>query len=101
MYQIDHILKHLPHRYPFLFVDRVIAVEEGVSIHAQKSVTIGEDFFNGHFPDKPVMPGVIIIEALAQASGILGFMTMNKTPCLLYTSPSPRDVEESRMPSSA
>ena len=80
MYQIDHILKHLPHRYPFLFVDRVIAVEEGVSIHAQKSVTIGEDFFNGHFPDKPVMPGVIIIEALAQASGILGFMTMNKTP---------------------
>jgi 3-hydroxyacyl-[acyl-carrier-protein] dehydratase len=80
MYQIDHILKHLPHRFPFLFVDRVISVEEGVSIHAQKCVTIGEDFFNGHFPDKPVMPGVIIIEALAQASGILGFMTMNKTP---------------------
>ena len=80
MHQIDHILKHLPHRFPFLFVDRVISVEEGVSIHAQKMVTIGEDFFNGHFPDKPVMPGVIIIEALAQASGILGFMTMNKTP---------------------
>ena len=79
-YEFSDILKHLPHRYPFLFVDKIVSVELGKTIHAQKNVAINEDFFNGHFPNKPVMPGVLIIEALAQAAGILGFMTMDKTP---------------------
>ena len=79
-YEFSDILKLLPHRHPFLFVDKIVSVELGESIHAQKNVSINEDFFNGHFPNKPVMPGVLIIEALGQASGILGFLTMNKTP---------------------
>jgi 3-hydroxyacyl-[acyl-carrier-protein] dehydratase len=79
-HDFSEILKHLPHRFPFLFVDKIVAVELGNTIHAQKNVSINEDFFNGHFPNKPVMPGVLIIEALAQAAGILGFMTMDKTP---------------------
>ena len=79
-YEFSDILNHLPHRYPFLFVDKIVSVELGQSIHAQKNVSINEDFFNGHFPNKPVMPGVLIIDALAQAAGILGFMTMVKTP---------------------
>ena len=116
----DDILKYLPHREPFLFVDDVMEINKGSDIHAIKRLTGDEDYFRGHFPDNPVMPGVIIIEALAQASGILGFQTMDKTPeegsiyvfagvdkvrfrrsCLLYTSPSPRDHQPSRMPSSA
>ena len=79
-YEFSDILKLLPHRHPFLFVDKIVSVGLGESIHAQKNVSISEDFFNGHFPNKPVMPGVLIIEALGQASGILGFLTMNKTP---------------------
>ena len=79
-FEFSDILKHLPHRHPFLFVDKIVSVELGETIHAQKNVSINEDFFNGHFPNKAVMPGVLIIEALAQAAGILGFMTMNKTP---------------------
>ena len=79
-YEFSDILKHLPHRQPFLFVDQIVSVDLGKSINAQKNVSINEDFFNGHFPNKAVMPGVLIIEALAQAAGILGFMTMNKTP---------------------
>ena len=79
-HDFSEILKHLPHRFPFLFVDKIISVELGKAIHAQKNVSINEDFFNGHFPNKPVMPGVLIIEAMAQAAGILGFMTMEKTP---------------------
>ena len=63
-----------------MFVDKIESVVLGETIHAQKNVSINEDFFNGHFPNKAVMPGVLIIEALAQAAGILGFMTMNKTP---------------------
>ena len=78
-HDFSEILKHLPHRYPFLFVDKIVSVELGNTIHAQKNVSINEDFFNGHFPNKPVMPGVLIIEAMAQAAGILGFMTMGKT----------------------
>ena len=77
---IDTILKHLPHRYPFLFIDKVVSIEKGKKIHAQKNVSINEPFFQGHFPNKPVMPGVLILKAMAQASGILGFMTMEKTP---------------------
>ena len=79
-YEFSDILKHLPHRQPFLFVDQIVSVDLGKSIHAQKNVSINEDFFNGHFPNKPIMPGVLIIEALAQAAGLLGFMTMGKTP---------------------
>ena len=70
----------LPHRYPFLLVDRVLACEPGKSIVALKNVTINEPFFQGHFPHHPVMPGVLIIEALAQAAGILSFKTMGTMP---------------------
>ena len=68
---IETIQKLLPHRYPFLLVDRVLALEPDVSIHACKNVTANEPYFQGHFPGHPVMPGVLIIEALAQASGLL------------------------------
>jgi|TARA_B110000014_G_scaffold260494_1_gene250344 3-hydroxyacyl-[acyl-carrier-protein] dehydratase len=76
----DDVLKYLPHREPFLFVDEVLNINKGSDIHAIKRLTGEEDYFRGHFPNNPVMPGVIIIEALAQASGILGFQTMDKTP---------------------
>ena len=74
------VLKYLPHREPFLFIDEVIDIDLGSSIHAIKKVLPEEDYLRGHFPGNPIMPGVIIIEALAQASGILGFKTMDKTP---------------------
>jgi len=74
------IREYLPHRYPFLLVDRVTQINLGESIVAYKNVTINEPYFNGHFPDHPVMPGVLVIEAMAQAAGILGFKTMDKTP---------------------
>lgn len=69
---IDKIKACLPHRYPFLLVDKVIACESGKSLTAIKNVTVNEPFFQGHFPNKPVMPGVLIIEAMAQATGLLG-----------------------------
>lgn len=69
------ILNYLPHRYPFLLVDRVLECDPGKSIAAIKNVTCNEDFFNGHFPTEPVMPGVLIVEALAQAAGLLFFLT--------------------------
>ena len=75
---IRDILEHLPHRYPFLLVDRVLELEKGKRIVAIKNVTINEPFFQGHFPHLPVMPGVLQIEALAQAAGILSFQTMGK-----------------------
>ena len=74
---IHEILEHLPHRYPFLLVDRVLEVEPGKSIHAYKNITMNEPYFVGHFPHHPVMPGVLIMEALAQAAGILSFKTMD------------------------
>ncbi len=77
---IHEILKYLPHRYPFLLVDRVISLEPGKEIVALKNVTINEPFFPGHFPHHPVMPGVLIVEALAQASAILSFKTMENLP---------------------
>jgi len=77
---IHEILEHLPHRYPFLLVDRVLAVEPGKSIHAYKNITMNEPYFVGHFPHHPVMPGVLIMEALAQAAGILSFKTMESKP---------------------
>ena len=80
MMDVNEIRKYLPHRYPFLLVDRVVDLTPGESIVAYKNVTVNEPFFNGHFPDHPVMPGVLIVEAMAQAAGILGFKTMDKTP---------------------
>lgn len=80
MMDVVEIKKWLPHRYPFLLVDRVVELREGDYIHAYKNISINEDVFNGHFPQAPIFPGVMIIEAMAQASGILGFKTMGKTP---------------------
>lgn len=80
MMDVNEIRKYLPHRYPFLLVDRVVELVPGESIVAYKNVTVNEPFFNGHFPDHPVMPGVLIVEAMAQAAGVLGFKTMDKTP---------------------
>ncbi|MBJ7538405.1 3-hydroxyacyl-ACP dehydratase FabZ [Marinomonas transparens] len=80
MMDVNEIRRYLPHRYPFLLVDRVVELNLGDSIVAYKNVTINEPFFNGHFPHHPVMPGVLIIEAMAQAAGVLGFKTMDKTP---------------------
>ncbi len=77
---INAIMKQLPHRYPFLLVDRVLDYRKGESIRALKNVTYNEPFFPGHFPYRPVMPGVIIIEALAQAAGILAFVTAGVVP---------------------
>lgn len=73
---IQEILEHLPHRYPFLLVDRVLSMVPGESIVAIKNVSINEPFFPGHFPHYPVMPGVLIVEALAQAGAILSFKSM-------------------------
>lgn len=77
---IHAVLKQLPHRYPLLLVDRVIECVPGKRIHAIKNVTINEPFFPGHFPHRPVMPGVMILEALAQAAGILAFKTAGVVP---------------------
>jgi 3-hydroxyacyl-[acyl-carrier-protein] dehydratase len=77
---IQEILKFLPHRYPFLLVDRVLSMELDQSIVAIKNLTMNEHFFQGHFPDKPVMPGVLIVEALAQAAGILAYKSMDWSP---------------------
>ncbi len=74
--EIREILKHLPHRYPFLMVDRVLELREGEYIKALKNVTINEPFFVGHFPGDPVMPGVLIIEALAQAGALIALPTI-------------------------
>jgi 3-hydroxyacyl-[acyl-carrier-protein] dehydratase len=72
---INEIVKYMPHRYPFLLIDRVLDVEYGKKIKVLKNVTMNEHFFVGHFPDYPVMPGVLIIEAMAQASGVLTMLT--------------------------
>jgi 3-hydroxyacyl-[acyl-carrier-protein] dehydratase len=77
---IREIKEFLPHRYPFLLVDRVLELVPGEKILAYKNITVNEAVFNGHFPQAPIFPGVMIIEALAQASGILGFSTVNKRP---------------------
>ncbi len=77
---IQHILRKLPHRYPFLLVDRVLEIEKGVRIRALKNVTINEPFFSGHFPARPVMPGVLMLEALAQAAALLSFASLDSDP---------------------
>lgn len=76
---IHQIRKQLPHRYPFLLVDRVLEVESGKRIKAIKNVTINEPFFGGHFPNRPVMPGVLMLEAMAQAAALLAFDTAGIT----------------------
>jgi len=76
----EEIKRFLPHRYPFLLVDRVLECAPGETLTAIKNVSINEPFFLGHFPQTAIMPGVLIIEALAQATGILGFRTMSETP---------------------
>lgn len=80
MMDIDEVKEYLPHRYPFLLVDRVLELTLGESIVAYKNITYNEAWAQGHFPDKPVFPGVLIVEAMAQAAGILGFKTMDKKP---------------------
>ena len=77
---IHQILKQLPHRYPFLMVDRVLELEHGKRIKALKNVTANEPYFLGHFPRRPVMPGVMMLEALAQAAALLSFDAMNAAP---------------------
>jgi 3-hydroxyacyl-[acyl-carrier-protein] dehydratase len=77
---IHKILKKLPHRYPILLVDRVLEIEKGVRIKALKNVTINEPFFAGHFPARPVMPGVLMLEALAQTAALLSFESMDTEP---------------------
>jgi len=76
----DDIKKYLPHREPFLFIDEVVDIKDNQIIHAKKIISEDEYFLEGHFPGNPIFPGVILIEALGQASGILGFTKMNKTP---------------------
>jgi 3-hydroxyacyl-[acyl-carrier-protein] dehydratase len=77
---IHQILKLLPHRYPILLVDRVLSIEKGKRIQALKNVTINEPFFTGHFPHRPVMPGVLMLEAMAQAAALLTFDTLGVAP---------------------
>jgi 3-hydroxyacyl-[acyl-carrier-protein] dehydratase len=77
---IHQILKQLPHRYPILLVDRVLEIEKGVRIKALKNVSINEPYFVGHFPHHPVMPGVLILEALAQAAALLAFDALGSAP---------------------
>ncbi len=80
MMDINKILKQLPHRYPFLLVDRVISIDKGRHIQALKNVTMNEPFFQGHFPHRPVMPGVLMLEALAQAAALLAFDALDTSP---------------------
>lgn len=77
---IYEVMKHLPHRYPFLLIDRVLDYTAGESLTAIKNVTVNEPFFPGHFPHRPVFPGVLMLEALAQATGILAFKTTEDLP---------------------
>lgn len=77
---IHEILEHLPHRYPFVLVDRVLSMELGKEITAVKNVSVNEPYFPGHFPYHPVMPGVLIVEAMAQAAALLSFKTMGTKP---------------------
>jgi 3-hydroxyacyl-[acyl-carrier-protein] dehydratase len=85
MMDIGEIQNLLPHRYPFLLVDRVVEIVPGQKLTAYKNVTINEPFFNGHFPGHPVMPGVLILEALAQASAILAYKSENMDPAQKVT----------------
>ena len=79
MMDITDIRRHLPHRSPFLLVDRVVELKAGEFIVAYKNLSINEPYFDGHFPDNPIFPGVLLLEAMAQAAGILGFYSQGKT----------------------
>lgn len=79
MLDISEISSYLPHRYPFLLVDRVVDIHAGESIVAYKNLSVNEPFFDGHFPHSPIFPGVLLLEAMAQAAGILGFYSQGKT----------------------
>ena len=84
-FDVQTIMKHLPHRYPFLLVDRMVSLTPGESAVGLKNVTINEPFFQGHFPHAPVMPGVLIIEAMAQVGGVLYMVSRNdESPHLMY-----------------
>jgi beta-hydroxyacyl-ACP dehydratase FabZ len=85
-FDIQRIMELLPHRYPFILVDRVLSIEPGKKVVALKNVTMNEPFFQGHFPGMPIMPGVLIIEAMAQAGGILAFLSQEnaKPGSLIY-----------------
>ncbi len=85
MKDINELFTFLPHRYPFLLVDRVLEFTPGETIRGYKNVSINEPFFNGHFPGHPIMPGVLIVEAMAQLSGVLAFETKNRRPAEGYT----------------
>jgi 3-hydroxyacyl-[acyl-carrier-protein] dehydratase len=86
MMTVNEIMKKLPHRYPFLLVDRIIELKPNESITAIKNVTINEQFFQGHFPGQPIMPGVLIIEAMAQAGGVLAFSSGNDANSVFFMS---------------
>lgn len=77
---INEVLKYLPHRFPFLLIDRVLECEPGVRLVAIKNITVNEPFFPGHFPNRPIFPGVLILEAMAQATGVLAFRTRDVFP---------------------
>ena len=77
---VEEIKEYLPQRYPFLLVDRIVEMDLGKSIVGYKNITVNEPFFQGHFPGQPIMPGVLIIEALAQVAGVLGFKSQEKQP---------------------
>jgi len=77
-YDIRDIMTHLPHRYPFLLIDRILALEPNKSVVALKNVTVNEPYFQGHFPEIPVMPGVLILEAMGQAGGVLAYISLPK-----------------------
>jgi len=79
MMDITDIRRHLPHRSPFLLVDRVVELKAGEFIVAYKNLSINEPYFDGHFPDNPIFPGVLLLEAMAQSAGILGFYSQGKT----------------------
>jgi 3-hydroxyacyl-[acyl-carrier-protein] dehydratase len=79
MMDINEIRNYLPHRYPFLLVDRVVELNSGESIVAYKNLSVNESYFNGHFPENPIFPGVLMVEAMAQAAAILGFYSQGKT----------------------
>lgn len=80
MMDINEIMRYLPHRYPFLLIDRVVDVEPGSAIKGYKNVSISDPYFQGHFPNEPIMPGVIMIEGMAQLAGILIYLTKGSTP---------------------
>jgi 3-hydroxyacyl-[acyl-carrier-protein] dehydratase len=84
MLDVREIMKHLPHRYPFLLIDRVLEIERNASIAAIKNVTMNEQFFQGHFPGEPIMPGVLIVEAMAQAAGILAIASRGEKNSAVY-----------------